>query len=202
VAGEKILIVDSNTELIESIGEQILSPQGFKPLLAYSQNEGVKLAVSKSPQLLLLHLPVDIVTQTLQRIAQTGRLIPTILIMEQAALSMPVELLRLGVVDYVAQPFTAEDILQAVRRVLAREARSVNYQELAEDLTGFNQALEHRVKEFGSVLGPGGPGGSIEYLDTVLNRVIEAAVSITKADTGYWYSMKAPMYFVCGQPKI
>jgi PAS domain S-box-containing protein len=185
VAGEKILIVDSNTELIESISEQILSPQGFKPLLAYSQNEGVKLAVSKSPQLLLLHLPVDIVTQTLQRIAQTGRLIPTILIMEQASLSMPIELLRLGVVDYVAQPFTAEDILQAVRRVLAREARSVNYQELAEDLTGFNQALEHRVKEFGSVLGPGGPGGSIEYLDTVLNRVIEAAVSITKADTGY-----------------
>jgi PAS domain S-box-containing protein len=187
VAGEKILIVDSNTELIGEVAEQTLAPHGFKPLLAYSQNEGVKLAVAKSPQLLLLHLSLDSMIQLLQRVAQTGRLIPAILMVEQASTVVPIELLRLGVQDYVAEPFTAEDILQAVRRVLGRETRSINYHELAEDLTEFNQNLEQRVKEFGKVLGSGGAAGSLEDLDSVLNRVIEAAVSITGADTGYLF---------------
>ncbi|GIK40280.1 MAG: hypothetical protein BroJett011_41130 [Chloroflexota bacterium] len=187
MAGEKVLIVNSNVELVESIAEQILVPHGFKPLLAYSQNEGVKLAVAKSPQLLLLHLPLDSMMQLLQRIAQTGRLIPGILMVEQASSFIPVEALRLGVQDYVAEPFIAEDILQSVRRVLAHEARSISYQQLTEELAGFNQNLEQQTKEFESVLGTGGPGGSLEDLDSVLNRVTEAAVSITGADSGYLF---------------
>lgn len=187
MAGERILIVDSDAELVENIAEQVLTPHGFKPLLSYSQNEGVKLAVSKSPQLLLLHLPLDSVVQLLQRVVQTGRLIPAILMVEQVSSPVPIELLRLGVQDYVAEPFTAEDILQTVHRVLVREARSLNYQQLTQDLNGFNQDLEQRVKEFGSVLGSGGAPGSLEDLESVLNRVVEAAVSITGADSGYLF---------------
>lgn len=189
MAGEKILIVNSNAELIESIAEQTLVPHSFKPLLAYSQNEGVKLAVSKSPQLLLLHLPLDSATQLLQRIAQTGRLIPTILMVEQASITIPIELLRWGVQDYVLEPFANDEILQAVRRVLAREGQAINYQQLTEDLNGFNQTLEQRAKEFGSVLAAGSTAGPLEDLDSVLNRVVEAALSITGADTGYLFTL-------------
>jgi PAS domain S-box-containing protein len=185
VAGEKILIVDPDAGLLESVAEQVLAPHGFKPLLAYSQNEGVKLAVAKSPHLLLLHLPLDSVVQLLKRVGQTGRLIPVILMVKDASSPVPVELIRLGVQDYVTEPFIAEDVLQTVHRVLTREARSLDYQQLAEDLTGFNQNLERRVKEFEAVLGTGGAAGSLEDLDSVLNRVTEAAVSITGADTGY-----------------
>lgn len=187
MAGEKVLIVDSNVELVENIAEEILTPHGFKPLLAYSQNEGVKLAVAKSPQVLLLHLPLDSAMQLLQRIAQTGRLIPAILMVEQESALISIEALRLRVQDYVAAPFTAENILQVVRRVLAHEAPAISYQQLTEDLTGFNQTLEQRAKEFGSVLNTGGPGGSLEDLDSALNRVTEAAVSITGADSGYLF---------------
>ncbi|HXV97670.1 MAG TPA: hypothetical protein VEC93_04540, partial [Anaerolineae bacterium] len=104
MAGEKILIVDPNAGLLESVAEQVLTPHGFKPLLAYSQNEGVKLAVAKSPQLLLLHLPLDAVAQLLQRIGQTGRLLPAILMVEHASFPVPIELIRLGVQDYVTEP--------------------------------------------------------------------------------------------------
>ncbi|HXV99325.1 MAG TPA: GAF domain-containing protein, partial [Anaerolineae bacterium] len=79
------------------------------------------------------------------------------------------------------------DILQAVRRVLARETRSLNYHQLTEDLTGFNQNLEQRVQEFEAVLGTGAAAGSLEDLDSVLNRVTEAAISVTGADTGYLF---------------
>ncbi len=187
MAGEKILVVDPDVGLQQNVAEQILIPYGFKPLQAYSQNEGAKLAIAKTPDLLLLHLPLDAVMQLLQRLAQTARLIPSILLIEPALSSIPVEFLRLGVHDYVPQPFSTEEVLQAIRRVLARETRSLNYQQLAQDLTSFNQTLEQEVKKFGAVTGTGGLANSTEDLNSVLNRVVEAAVSITKADTGYLF---------------
>ncbi|MBI1879154.1 MAG: hypothetical protein HYR94_13195 [Chloroflexi bacterium] len=188
MAGEKILIVDLNTELLERVAEQVLVPHGFKPLLAYSQNEGVKLAVSKSPDLLLLHLPLDSVAQLLQRITQTGHLLPAILMVDRPSTPVPIELLRLGVQDYVAEPYSADDILQAVRRVImGRESRSLNFEQLAEDLTEFNQDLEQWVKKLGAIKGGGGSAGLSENVDSILNRVTEAAVSVTGADTGYLF---------------
>jgi PAS domain S-box-containing protein len=187
VAGEKILIVDPNVELQQNVVEQILIPHSYKPLQAYSQNEGVKLAIAKSPDLLLLHLPLDSVVQLLQRLAQTGHLLPSILMIEQASPCVPVEFLQLSVQDYVIQPFTTEDMLQAIQRVLAQEMRVLNYQQLAQDLNEFNQVLEQRVKKFGAILGSGGSANSMEDLDSVLNRVTEAAMSVTKADTGYLF---------------
>ncbi len=187
MAGEKILIIDPNVDLQQNVVEQILIPHGFKSLQAYSQNEGVKLAIAKSPDLLLLHLPLDSVVQLLQRLAQTGRLIPSILMIEQASPSVPVEFLRLSVQDYVTQPFATEEMLQAIQRVLAQETRALNYQQLAQDLNEFNQVLEQRVKKFSVILGTGGSANAIEDLDSVLNRVTEAAMSVTKADTGYLF---------------
>ncbi|GAB4418200.1 MAG: hypothetical protein Fur0044_14090 [Anaerolineae bacterium] len=187
MAGEKILIIDSNVELIESIAEETLVPHGFKPLLAYSQNEGVKLAVAKSPQLLLLHLPLDSAVQLLQRVRQTGHLIPTVLMIEQTSIAIPIELLRLGVQDYVTEPFASEEILQAIRRVLAREVQSINYQQLTKDLTGFSHTLEQQAQELGSILATSSASAPLEDLDSVLNRVAEAAVSVTGADSGYLF---------------
>lgn len=186
MAGETILVIEPDIELQKNL-ENTLTLHGFKLLQAYNQNEGVKLAISKSPQLLLLHLPLDSVLHLLQRLAQIGRLIPSILIVEEAMALIPIELTRLGVQDFVVQPFTAEDILTSGRRVLRREMRSLNYQELTQDLTKFNQNLEQQAKKYESVLGAKESNNSLEDLDAVLNRVTEVAISSTGADTGYLF---------------
>lgn len=186
MAGETILVIEPDIELQKNL-ENILTLQGFKLLQAYNQNEGVKLAISKSPHLLLLHLPLDTVTHLLQRLAQIGRLIPSILIVEEATALIPVELPRLGVLDYVVQSFSTEDILTSIRRVLHQGTRTLNYQELTQDLAKFNQSLEQQVKKYEAVLGPKETNNALEDLDAVLNHVTEVAVSSTGADSGYLF---------------
>ncbi len=190
MAGEIILAIEPDVELQKNL-ETIFTLQGFKLLQAYNQNEGVKLAIAKTPHLLLLHLPLDSAVHLLQRLAQIGRLIPSILIVDEAATLIPLELPRLGVQDYVVQPFTTEDILGATRRVLRRETRALNYQELTQDLTRFNQSLEQQVKKYEAVLGPKESNNALEDLDAVLNRVTEVAVSSTGADSGYLFLIDA-----------
>jgi two-component system sensor histidine kinase VicK len=124
VAGERILIVDSDARLLKTVAEQVLSPNGFKPLLAQGQDEGIRMTVTEFPHLLLLHLPLDSSALLLRNLARVDRPTPVILMVEPEADHIAVELLRLGVRDYVGHPFAAEDILQAVRRVLGQEAHS------------------------------------------------------------------------------
>lgn len=185
MAGEKILIIDPNVELAKTVAEQVLSPHGFRPLLARGQDEGIKMVTAEPPRLLLLHLPLDSSASLLRRLAQTGYPVPSILMVEQESMPMAVEFLRLGVRDYVVNPFVAEDLLQTVRRVLGQEVHPLGYRRLAEDLAVFNRELEHRVKELGVLLGIGRSVSSSLDLDSVLNRVTEAAVFITGAEEGY-----------------
>jgi PAS domain S-box-containing protein len=136
---------------------------------------------------LLLHLPVDSAIQLLQRVVQTGRLIPASFVVDQPTALVPIEVLRLGVQDYVTSQYITDDILQLVRRILGRVTSSLNFEQLTEDLTDLNQNLEQRIKHLGAIKGTNGSTGLQENLDSVLNRVTETAVSVTGADTGYLF---------------
>lgn len=185
MAGEKILIIDPDAGLLKTVADKVLSPHGFRPLLARGHDEGIKIAADQSPDLLMLHLPLDSSIRLLHRLIQAKLKIPTILMVEQESAHMAVEFLRLGVRDYVSHPFAAEEILQAVRRVLGQAAHSPDYRRLVEDMAVFNRELEERVKEFNVLLGIGRSVNSLLDLDSVLNRVTEAAVFITGAEEGY-----------------
>ena len=185
MAGEKILVIGSDVELLKTVSEQVLSPRGFKPLLAKGQNEGVKVAVAESPHLLLLHLPVDVSARLLDRLAQHDHVIPSVLMLEHLATHLDVELLRLGVRDCVFHPFVPEDMLQAIHRVFEQQAERPNDQRLAEDLAVPERGLERRIDEFKVLLRIGRSVSSLSDLNSVLKRVAEAAVFFTGADSGY-----------------
>jgi signal transduction histidine kinase/FixJ family two-component response regulator len=186
VAGEKILVVGSDAGLLKNLADEVLSPLGFRPLLAVGQDEGVKAAVDESPNLLLLHLPVDSSVSMLHRLSQAGRQFPSILVVKGASVHVSIEMLRLGVRDYLPYPFTPEEALQTVCRVLGQKSpkddRSTG---LKEDASIFEYELEDRVKEFDVLLGIGRSVNSLLDLDLVLNRATEAAVFVTGAEEGY-----------------
>ncbi len=185
MAGEKILIIDLDAGLLETVAEQVLASHGFRPLFARGQDEAMKTAVAESPHLLMLHLPMDSSLRLLRRLAQTDCLIPSIVLVERESDHVAVEFFRLGVQDYLVYPFAAEDVLQAVRSVLDQGVRSPDHWQMAGDLAVFNRELEQRVKEFGMLLGIGRSVNSLLDLDLILTRVTEAAVFITHAEEGY-----------------
>ncbi len=187
MAGEKILVIDPDTDRLNKIGDQILAPYGYKPFLTDNLDEGVKLIIVQSPQLLLLHLPLDSAAQFLQRVAHTGHFVPSILMIENPATPIGLTFLRWGAQDYVSQPYKPDDILQAIRRVLSRGISSLNYQQLTENLAEFNQSLEQRAKQFEALNAGRLANGTLEDLETVFNRVTETAMSVTSAETGYLF---------------
>ena len=187
MAGEKILVVGSDAGLLETVKEDVLSPHGFRPIAAVGENEGVEAAVDESPHLLLLQLPLESSVQFLHRLTQAANVIPSILMVDGESAHITVEALRLGVRDYVPHPFTAEEVLQAVCRVLGQEGHPQDNGSsvIENDMTAFNRDLEQRIKEFDTLLGIGRSVNSLLDLDLVLNRVAEASVFVTGAEEGY-----------------
>lgn len=187
MAGEKILVIGTDAGLSQTVAEEALSPHGFKLLLAGGQDEGVSVVLSENPQLILLHLPLDSSLRLLHQLEQADHLIPSILMVEEGAAHMSLELLRLGVRDYVVHPYAAEELLQAVHRVLGQERRSIERGALGfeGDMSAFNRELAERVREFDILVGIGRSVNSLLDLDLVLNRVTEAAVYITGAEEAY-----------------
>jgi PAS domain S-box-containing protein len=187
VATEKILVVGLDAGLLKTVADEMLSPHGFKPLLAAGHDEGVKAAIDESPSLLLLDLPLESSVGLLRSFSQAGRLIPAILVVDGDSVHMSVEVLRLGVRDYLSRPFTAEELLQTVRGVLGQKPEPPKDRslELERDVFAFNHELEQRAKEFDVLMGIGRSVNSLLDLDLVLNRVTEAAVFVTGAEEGY-----------------
>ena len=185
MARENILVIEPDEALLKTISEQILLPDGFKPLLARDQEQGLSMALTESPDLLLLHLSLDSSAHLLHGLTQKDCLIPTILIVEQESTQIAIEFLKLGVRDYVAHPFAVEDLLQTIHRVLRQEPDAPNYQRLAEGLDKINRELEQRLQDFDTLFKVGQSVNSLLDLDAVLNRVTEAAVFMTGAEEGY-----------------
>lgn len=120
MAPKCILIVEPDVTLLQTVAEQILEPQGYKLLKAQNQEEGLSLLRAVTPDLLLLHLPLGAVSSFLTRTVKFGGVIPVIVVVEQTSAQITVELLKLGVRDYVVWPEVPEDVLHAVDRVLAQ----------------------------------------------------------------------------------
>ncbi|MBN1993627.1 MAG: PAS domain-containing protein [Anaerolineae bacterium] len=122
MAGQSILVIEPDLTLSKTISEQILLPHGFKPLLAQNQAEGLRIALTEAPRLLLLHLPVTASINLLRDLALVANHpFPVILITDQALPQLAVELLRLGVRDCLTCPLAAEEVLPAIHRALGQE---------------------------------------------------------------------------------
>ena len=187
MAAEKILVIGLDAGLPKTVADEMLSPHGFRPLLAVGHHEGVKAAIDEAPSLLLLDLPLESSVGLLHSVAQAGLLIPAILVVDDDSAHMSVGLLRLGARDYLSRPYTPEELLRSVRRVLGQKpaAPQDGPLELEKDVSAFSHDLEQRAKEFDVLMGIGRSVNSLLDLDLVLNRVTEAAVFVTGAEEGY-----------------
>lgn len=181
VAGEKILIIGPEQSLLDTLVKDILSPHGFELLQIEDQEEALAVALANKPTLLLLRLPQENAACLLEKLEQAGYTIPSILIAESEISEIPVELVRFGVKDCIFYPFEADAVLHVIERVIGMP----DYRQLAEGLDRINRKLEQRLKEFNRLFKVGRSVTSLLDLDTVLNRVTEAAVFITGAEEGY-----------------
>lgn len=172
MAGETILVVDDKAESLEFIAEYLLRPHGYVPLVAANGRQGLEMALSERPDLMILDLKMPELSglEVLQALREKQADIPVILMTAYGSEEDIVTAFRLGAKDYLSKPFRIEEMLAIIERVLSEHREK-------EDQTRLQRELEDRVKELTTLYG--------SNVERVLNRIVEAAVDVTGADEGY-----------------
>ena len=183
---ERILVIEDSEEIAAFLRDTILTPSGFEPLIANTGQEALRLVLEDPPDLILLDLNLSQMTgiQVLQGLRDTVPGIPVTLMVFAGSAELAVEAFRLGARNYVLKPLKPHEMLKAIEDGL-RETRLRREKELlTEELMRASRQLERRVRELTMLYGITQAMTNLMDLETLLSRVVEAAVFLTNADEG------------------
>jgi DNA-binding response OmpR family regulator len=119
-AGKKILIVDDDAEISQSI-KYALSSKGYEVLLAGDGNEGLAMAEKEDLDLVILDMMMPkrsgfLVLEKLRRSEVAP--VPIIMITANEGSRHKAYAEMLGVDDYLRKPFAMDKLLESVKRLL------------------------------------------------------------------------------------
>lgn len=119
---DKILVID-DTKNIRMLVGKALSSEGYEVDTAESGMEGIECFKMQSYNLILLdiRMPSMSGTEVLRVIKDMDEAVPVIIITAFPTVKNAVECIKLGAVDYLRKPFTAEKIKQVVKLILDRK---------------------------------------------------------------------------------
>ena len=179
-----ILVVDDSRPLREFILQAIADREGFTALEASDGDEGLEIARSESPDLMLLDLEMPRLNgiQVLDVFNEEEIDIPVILMTSHGSETIAVEVFRRGVRDYLIKPFHAEDIFAVIDRALTEIHLRREKDALTEHLAAANQSLKQRVTELNTLYHIGKSVTALLSRDQLLDRILEAAFQVTTAE--------------------
>lgn len=181
-----ILVVDDNREIREFLRDAVLLPAGYQVRVVRDGLSALTLAREVLPALVI----TDQQMPSLDGIELTRRLkhdfpsIPVILITGESTEQLAVEALRAGVSDYFIKPFSPDELLDSIARILQSGQRQQRERMQESFDIADDQALQRRVHELETLEMVGRTVTAMLDLDDVLTAVVEAAVRVTDADEG------------------
>jgi two-component system NtrC family sensor kinase len=180
----RVLVIDGSRNVRDFVAEQVLVPNGYKPILARDGVEGLRLALAEIPDAILMdfELPMMSGRDVLESLHARPLQIPVILMTSRGAEQVAVRLIRMGVRDYLLKPFNAGELLQSLERVLFEVQLRRESIELANQLTLANRRLKQCLLEFNIFSQMGRAITAQMPLDDFLERIVDAALYITQSE--------------------
>jgi GAF domain-containing protein/CheY-like chemotaxis protein len=150
---------------------------GYQTIAARDGIEGLELATRERPDLILLDLRLPKMggMRVLRNLNARQVNVPVVVVTAWQSEELVVEALRLGVKDYVKKPFSANDLLGAVKRALTEARLRRERDTLTEQLLTSNQELEQRVRQLTALYEVGKGLASILDLDELLDVILQKA---------------------------
>ncbi|MBN2501101.1 MAG: GAF domain-containing protein [Anaerolineales bacterium] len=181
---ERILLILSDPATLELLDRSILTPAGYRVSVAQSCAAAEKLIRSGRPDLVILgdKLTDCHYLELASKIVDQQPTLPILLFTTDRSASLPLKVLRMGVVDWLSPPIRANAILEAVRRGLDRRTHWMNWLQL--ESRRYTGPLERRVEALETLINIGRSVTSFLELDNVLTAVVDAAVELTGAEEG------------------
>jgi len=186
-AKERILLVESDPEIIDLIYQQTLQPMGYQVKVVGSAPNAIQSAIRFSPDVILadLTLPGLSGKDLLVALSSQGLEIPIIVIAPRGMESDVIQAFRLGAVDFLSSPIREAEVVSSVERVLRLGRARREHEILAKQLNITNQELQRRVHELNTIFAIGKAIISISDPKELFDMILEGAVFVTEADSGY-----------------
>lgn len=118
-----VLIVDDEKNIV-NILKFNLQKEGYDTLEAYDGEEGLQLALTKNPDLILLDvmLPKMIGWDVCKKLRESGSNIPVIILTAREEEEDKVLGLEIGADDYITKPFSTRELMARVKANIRRTA--------------------------------------------------------------------------------
>lgn len=123
--GERILIIEDSADLAAGLRYN-LELEGFDVATAEDGHEGLRLARSRPPDLLILDLMLPGIDgyQVLQTLRAEGHAMPVLILSARGEVEDKVRGFRLDADQYVTKPFPLLELIERVKALLRRAGRS------------------------------------------------------------------------------
>lgn len=120
---KRILIVDDDPEIIESV-RYALQSAGYEVSIARDGNQGLAMAETQTPDLLILDMMMPkrsgfLVLEKIRR--GESQTVPIIMITANEGSRHKAYAEMLGVNDYIRKPFAMDRLIDAVNKLIQRE---------------------------------------------------------------------------------
>jgi two-component system NtrC family sensor kinase len=186
LAEEKVLVIDDRDDSLLTMTEYILKPNGYQYIVARNGEAGLQRALDEEPDLIIMdqRMPKMTGMEVLAALKEAKVDVPVILMTGYGSEETAVQAFRLGAKDYIIKPFKVEEMVQAIDRALEEQRLRKERDELTRQLMHTNRQLKRRIRELGALHGIGRSFTALLDLETVLERIVEAAVYITNAEAG------------------
>ncbi|GAB4428897.1 MAG: hypothetical protein Kow0031_09270 [Anaerolineae bacterium] len=184
MAGETVLAVDDRDDSIKFLREYVLEPNGYTMLHANNGADALRTALSQPVDLIIsdLVMPKMGGLELLETLRDRDIDIPVILMTFHGSEGTAVRAFRLGARDYIIKPFAIDEMLHAIDRALSETRLRQERDRLTQTVLQINQQLENRVQELRFLYGIGRSVTSLQDLQQILNRIVEAAAYLTSAE--------------------
>jgi len=119
VSQKKILIVDDERQLLESISVR-LKASGYAVFTAENGIEGIDKFKEIFPDLVILDIMMPGLSglDTLKEIKELRKEIPVIILTAYGTPQSAIEALKLGAYDYLAKPFNTQTLLEMIKKAI------------------------------------------------------------------------------------
>lgn len=182
---ERILVIDPDVDERDALVEGALLPFGYSADVAGEGGEGLSRLLETKPDALILALntPGLSAADIMAAINAQALDLPVIVVAETGREKDALHAFRLGAADYVLRPLRDTEVIQVVERVLKDVRIRRDRENLVGEVRHAEGEADARLREMRTMISIGKAVTSTRNLDEVFDRVVRAAIQLTRVET-------------------
>ncbi|MEA3223433.1 MAG: response regulator [Thermodesulfobacteriota bacterium] len=168
----KILIADDNRDVNNAVRD-VLCEHDFDVVQAFDCKQTVKRFAEEHPDLVFLdyRMPEGDGVDVLGKIKSYDPNVPVVFITGQGSEEIAVQAMKAGANDYIAKPFSLDDIVNCVRKLIHESDVQIENIRLKERLDSYREYLAAITETIGDALISTDAQGQIMFMNLMARRL-------------------------------